>query len=190
MMAEHEIIVVGRDVSGGWTVRESSGVLLGRFISSAAANRFAFDEQRSRLDSSVALSDGVPTLRISGHRQSPSCFWRRAVHVRLTASSISMRPRPRRYAYMNKRPKLGRPKEPASVCLWVVAAFNARLTSLQRRSHDREHRNDQSNDTRVKGQRKPERSRPRTIRVANPEQETADGKEHRKRNDQRHRRLN
>ena len=31
MMAEHEIIVVGRDVGGGWTVRESSGPLLGRF---------------------------------------------------------------------------------------------------------------------------------------------------------------
>ena len=75
MMAEHEIIVVGRDVGGGWTVRESSGVLLGRFISSVAANRFAFDEQHSRLDSSVALSDGVPTLRISGHPQSPTCFW-------------------------------------------------------------------------------------------------------------------
>ena len=65
MMAEHEIIVVGRDV-GGWTVRESSGLLLGRFISSAAANRFAFDEQHSRPDSSVAVSDGVPTLRING----------------------------------------------------------------------------------------------------------------------------
>jgi hypothetical protein len=66
MMAEHEIIVVGRDIGGGWTVRESSGPLLGRFISSAAANRFAFDEQHSRPDSSVALSDGVPTLRING----------------------------------------------------------------------------------------------------------------------------
>jgi hypothetical protein len=65
MMAEHEIIVVGRDVGGAWTVRESSGVLLGHFISSAAANRFAFDEQRSRPDSSVALSDGVPVLRIN-----------------------------------------------------------------------------------------------------------------------------
>jgi hypothetical protein len=119
MMAEHEIIVVSRDVGGGWTVRESSGVLLGRFISGAAANRFAFDEQHSRLDSSVALSDGVLTLRISGHPQSPTRLWRRAVRVRLTASSISMRPRSRRYAYMNKRPKLGRPKEPARVCLWV-----------------------------------------------------------------------
>ena len=65
MMAELENIVVGRDV-GGWTVRESSGPLLGRFISSAAANRFAFDEQHSRPDSSVVVSDGVPTLRING----------------------------------------------------------------------------------------------------------------------------
>jgi hypothetical protein len=35
--------------------------------------------------------------------------------------SPSMQRRRRRYANMNKRPKLGRSEEPASVCLWVLS---------------------------------------------------------------------
>lgn len=41
MIAEPAMLVVGRDVDGSWTVRESAGRLMRRFASAQAAERFA-----------------------------------------------------------------------------------------------------------------------------------------------------
>ena len=59
------MLVVGRDIDGGWTVRESAGMLLGRFSSAQAARRFAEAERRGRTSISVATSAGI-TRRIEG----------------------------------------------------------------------------------------------------------------------------
>jgi hypothetical protein len=62
---EPAMLVVGRDIDGGWTVRESAGMLLGRFSSAQAARRFAEAERRGRTSISVATSAGI-TRRIEG----------------------------------------------------------------------------------------------------------------------------
>ena len=62
---EPAMLVVGRDIDGDWTVRESAGMLLGRFSSAQAAQRFAEAERRGRTSVSVATSAGVPH-RIEG----------------------------------------------------------------------------------------------------------------------------
>lgn len=62
---EPAMLVVGRDIDGDWTVRESAGLLLGRFSSAQAAQRFAEAERRGRTSISVATSAGVPH-RIEG----------------------------------------------------------------------------------------------------------------------------
>lgn len=62
---EPAMLVVGRDFDGDWTVRESAGMLLGRFSSAQAAQRFAEAERRGRASISVATSAGVPH-RIEG----------------------------------------------------------------------------------------------------------------------------
>ncbi len=51
--------------------------------------------------------------------RSPEAQQSRPPHRKTASSHFSppMRPRRRRHAYMNKRPKLGRPEEPANVCL-------------------------------------------------------------------------
>ena len=62
---EPAMLVVGRDIDGDWTVRESAGMLLGRFSSAQAAQRFAEAERRGRTSIAVATSAGVPQ-RIEG----------------------------------------------------------------------------------------------------------------------------
>lgn len=62
---EPAMLVVGRDIDGDWTVRESAGMLLGRFSSAQAAQRFAEAERRGRTSISVATSAGCPR-RIEG----------------------------------------------------------------------------------------------------------------------------
>lgn len=62
---EPAMLVVGRDIDGDWTVRESAGMLLGRFPSAQAAQRFAEAERCGRTSISVATSAGVPH-RIEG----------------------------------------------------------------------------------------------------------------------------
>lgn len=62
---EPAMLVVGRDIDGDWTVRESAGLLLGRFSSAQAAHRFAEAERRGRTSISVATSAGSPR-RIEG----------------------------------------------------------------------------------------------------------------------------
>lgn len=62
---EPAMLVVGRDIDGDWTVRESAGMLLGRFSSAQAAQRFAEAERRGRTSISVATSAGTPR-RIEG----------------------------------------------------------------------------------------------------------------------------
>lgn len=64
-MPESAMLVVGRDVDGDWTVRESAGMLLGRFASAQAAHRFAEAERRGRASVTVATSAGTPH-RIEG----------------------------------------------------------------------------------------------------------------------------
>lgn len=54
-----DMLVVGRDVDGKWTVRESAGMLLGRFGDAAAANRFVERERRSHPGVAVPTSLGV-----------------------------------------------------------------------------------------------------------------------------------
>lgn len=57
-------LVVGRDVDGGWTVRESGGSLLGRFVSGSEALRFAERERQSNPRLMVASSKGMhPRIR-------------------------------------------------------------------------------------------------------------------------------
>lgn len=72
-MVEPTMLVVGRDVDGSWTVRESAGLLLGRFASARAAERFAQTEQRGRSAVSIATSAGSPRrlvgrLTLRSHR--------------------------------------------------------------------------------------------------------------------------
>ncbi|MEG8038677.1 hypothetical protein QP166_04680 [Sphingomonas sp. LR60] len=62
---EPAMLVVGRDIDGDWTVRESAGMLLGRFSSARAAQRFAEAERHGRTSVSVATSAGIPR-RIEG----------------------------------------------------------------------------------------------------------------------------
>lgn len=64
-ISEPAMLVVGRDVDGGWTVRESAGLLLGRFSSAQAAQRFALAERRGRAAISIATSAGS-ARRIEG----------------------------------------------------------------------------------------------------------------------------
>lgn len=54
-----ELLVIGRDVDGSWTVRGSAGLLLGRFATVNAARRFAERERRARPALSIASSDGA-----------------------------------------------------------------------------------------------------------------------------------
>ena len=59
-----EMLVLGKDVDGTWTVRGGAGVLLGRFASCQAAHRFAERERRSRPFLAIASSAGArPRLR-------------------------------------------------------------------------------------------------------------------------------
>lgn len=53
------MLVVGKDADGSWTVRESAGMLLGRFPSAQAAERFAQIERRGRTTIAIATSAGV-----------------------------------------------------------------------------------------------------------------------------------
>ncbi len=62
---EPAVLVVGRDMDGNWTVRESAGMLLGRFSSAEAAQRFAEAERRGRESNSAASSAGI-SPRIEG----------------------------------------------------------------------------------------------------------------------------
>lgn len=62
---EPALLVVGRDSDGSWTVRESAGMLLGRFASAPAAARFAREERRGRADIAIAHSAGFHP-RIAG----------------------------------------------------------------------------------------------------------------------------
>lgn len=55
---ESVMLVIGRDVDGSWTVRESAGMLLGRFASAEAADRFARAERREKPVISIATSAG------------------------------------------------------------------------------------------------------------------------------------
>ena len=55
------MLVIGRDVDGSWTVRESAGMLLGRFSSLEAAQRFSQADRRGI----TAISAGSPR-RIDG----------------------------------------------------------------------------------------------------------------------------
>jgi hypothetical protein len=59
------MLVVGRDVDGSWTVRERAGLLLGRFCSVEAAQRFAWAERHGRAAVPVATAAGTPP-RIHG----------------------------------------------------------------------------------------------------------------------------
>jgi hypothetical protein len=71
------MLVVGKDVDGSWTVRESAGVLLARYASWQAAHRFAERARRARPAVSIASSAGVPArlhgrLSIAGGRAARS----------------------------------------------------------------------------------------------------------------------
>ena len=140
-----------------------------------------------RRENAVRGSDGLTgVLKVStpikfGVRKIAPC-WGGA-----RAPTCRKRPNPRQKREMNKRPLLRRQKRDRSDRHWVVAA---ELTPLQRQSHRRGQRNDQPGDTWIEGQCESERSGPRAVRISNPEQETPDGEKGRKRNDQRHRRLN
>lgn len=58
------MLVVGRDVDGSWTVKESAGELLGRFSTDAAALDFAEHQRRGQPATSMASSAGLrPRLR-------------------------------------------------------------------------------------------------------------------------------
>lgn len=70
---EASVLLVGRDADGSWTVRESAGMLLGRFGSAAAAQRFAEAERQGRCAITIAVSAGVPAwvkgrLRLGGEQ--------------------------------------------------------------------------------------------------------------------------
>lgn len=64
-IAEPAMLVVGRDIDGDWTVRESAGMLLGRFSSAQAAQRFAEAERRGRASIWIATS-ASSSQRIQG----------------------------------------------------------------------------------------------------------------------------
>jgi hypothetical protein len=53
------VLIVDRDMDGNWTVRDSAGMLLGRFSSEEAAQRFAEAERRGRGSNSVATFAGI-----------------------------------------------------------------------------------------------------------------------------------
>jgi hypothetical protein len=60
---ESALLVVGRDADGSWTVRESAGMLLGRFASAEAARRFAQAERAGQPQVAIASSAGaVPRI--------------------------------------------------------------------------------------------------------------------------------
>jgi hypothetical protein len=59
------VLIVDRDMDGNWTVRDSAGMLLGRFSSEEAAQRFAEAERRGRGSNSVATFAGI-SPRIEG----------------------------------------------------------------------------------------------------------------------------
>ena len=61
LASDSDMLVVGRDVDGGWTVREGTGPLLGRFTSYAAACRFAERQRRGRPAVQSASSAGSGT---------------------------------------------------------------------------------------------------------------------------------
>lgn len=78
---EPAMLVVGRDIDGDWTVRESAGMLLGRFSSAQAARRFAEAERRGRTSVSVATSAGSRgriegRLSLGGDKTSKDSFAR------------------------------------------------------------------------------------------------------------------
>ncbi|WP_156346989.1 hypothetical protein [Sphingomonas sp. Leaf33] len=60
---EPAMLVVGRDIDGDWTVRESAGMLLGRFSSAQAAQRFA-EAERSGADGPPFRSRARPAVRV------------------------------------------------------------------------------------------------------------------------------
>ncbi|MBB3349963.1 hypothetical protein [Sphingomonas sp. BK069] len=62
---EPALLVVGRDADGSWTVRESAGMLLGRFASAEAARRFAQAERAGQPQVAIASSAGA-VARIDG----------------------------------------------------------------------------------------------------------------------------
>lgn len=62
---EPALLVVGRDADGSWTVRESAGMLLGRFASAEAARRFAQAERAGQPQVAIASSAGTAP-RIDG----------------------------------------------------------------------------------------------------------------------------
>lgn len=55
-----EMLVVGRDADGSWTVRGGEGRLLGRFATDQAAQHYARDQRRQRPAISIASSSGHP----------------------------------------------------------------------------------------------------------------------------------
>ena len=59
------VLFVGQDTAGHWLVQESHGLLEGRFISFAAALRFARAERRSFPNGSVAVVTAPLTPQIS-----------------------------------------------------------------------------------------------------------------------------
>ncbi|MBB3350071.1 hypothetical protein [Sphingomonas sp. BK069] len=62
---EPALLVVGRDTDGSWTVRESAGMLLGRFASADAARRFVQTERGWQPQIAIASSAGTAP-RIDG----------------------------------------------------------------------------------------------------------------------------
>jgi hypothetical protein len=59
-----QMLVVGRDIDGSWTVKESAGELLGRFPTDAAAEAFARGQRKARPETSIACSAGArPRLK-------------------------------------------------------------------------------------------------------------------------------
>ncbi|WP_156143736.1 hypothetical protein [Sphingomonas taxi] len=55
-----EMLVVGMDADGGWTVLGGEGWLLGRFPTRQAAQHYARDQRRQRPAISIASSSGHP----------------------------------------------------------------------------------------------------------------------------------
>jgi len=55
-----EMLVVGMDADGSWTVRGGEGRLLGRFATGQAAQHYARDQRRQRPAISIASSSGHP----------------------------------------------------------------------------------------------------------------------------------
>jgi hypothetical protein len=53
-----QMLVVGRDVDGSWTVKESAGELLGRFATNVAAASFAERQRKGRPATAIASSAG------------------------------------------------------------------------------------------------------------------------------------